>query len=141
MVARGYGATSSRGQQPGVLLGLVLGLLLLLAGWMLALWQGAAGWLLFTGGALLLAALLWRQGRAVAHTQYRPRLWQRADSLLALASLLALGLALWQRESLTGYSPYPLVQAPPVAPLLVASLLLLALPAFFCSQSPAGRLS
>lgn len=134
MVARGYGAAANRAQQPGMLLGLVVGLLFMLTGWLLALWRGGPGWLLFAVGALLLAGLLWRQGRAVAHTQYRPHPWQPADSLLVLASLLSLALALWQRESLTGYTPYPLVQLPPLSPIVGGALLLLALPAFLCPR-------
>ena len=134
MVARGYGAAASRAQQPGMLLGLAVGLSLTLAGWLLALWRGAAGWLLFAAGALLLAGLLWRQGRAVAHTQYRPHPWQPADTAIALASLLALALALWQGVSLMGYTPYPLVQLPPLSPIVGGALLLLALPAFLCPQ-------
>lgn len=134
MVARGYGAAANRDQQPGMLLGLAVGLSLTLAGWLLALWRGAAGWLLFAAGALLLVGLLWRQGRAVAHTQYRPHPWQPADTAIALASLLALALALWQGESLTGYTPYPLVHLPPLSPIVGGALLLLALPALICPQ-------
>lgn len=139
MVARGYGATSGRRQQPAMLAGLAAGLLLLLTGWLLALWQGSAGWLLFVAGAALLAALLWRQGRTVAHTHYRPQSWQPADSLLVLASLVSLGLAIWQRDSLLGYTPYPLVQLPPFAPIAGGALLLLALPAFLCPQHQGRR--
>lgn len=139
MVARGYGATTSRAQQPAMLLGLASGLLLLLAGWLLALWQGPAGWLLFAGGALLLVGLLWRQGRTVAHTQYRPQLWQPADSVLVLASVASVAIALWQRESLTGYTPYPLVQLPPFSPVTGGALLLLALPAFLCPHQRGRR--
>ncbi len=139
MVARGYGAAAGRAQQPGMLLGVAVGLLLTLAGWLLALWRGAAGWLLFGAGALLLAALLWRQGRAVVHTQYRPHRWQAADSLLALSALLALALALWQRESLSGYTPYPQVQLPPLSPIVGGALLLLALPAFLSPRQEGRR--
>lgn len=141
MVARGYGATSGRAQQPRVLLGVALGLLLLLGGWLFALWRGPLGWLLFATGALLLTFVLWRQGRAVAHTQYRQQPWQHADTLVLLASAAALALAFWQREALAGYSPYPQLRLPPFAPLSGAALLLLALPALLCAQRGAGRLA
>jgi energy-coupling factor transport system permease protein len=141
MVARGYGATAGRAQQPTVLLGVALGLLLLLSGWLLALWRGSAGWLMFAAGAMLLVVILWRRGRMVSHTHYRQRPWQREDTVIAAAAALALVLALWQREAFAGFSPYPQLRLPPFAPLSGAALLLLVLPALLCSRPGTGRLS
>ena len=142
MVARGYGATAGRDQDPRVLAGLVLGLLLLLSGWLLSFWQGPLGWLLLGSGALLLGLLLWRNGRRVIHTRYRPRPWTLQDTLVLLSSLVPLLLVFipWPflaRDTLA-YTPYPLIHLPPFDPVVGIAFLLFTLPAFL--SNPATRL-
>lgn len=134
MVARGYGATAARAQEPAVLVGIVVGLLLVFGGWLYAIWVGLLGWLIFVAGAVLLLALIWRRGRAVQHTRYRQDPWRREDTAMVTISLLVLATSLWQQEAIAGYSPYPLVQLPPFAPGLGVLFLLLALPAFICRR-------
>lgn len=133
MVARGYGATAGKEQSPQVLAGLALGLLLLLSGWFLALWQGAVGWFLLALGALLLGLLLWRNGRRIIHTTYRPRRWRAADTAVVLASSLPLLILFlpWPfvDHNTLAYTPYPRLHLPPFDPLAGLMLLLLLLPA------------
>lgn len=133
MVARGYGATAGQEQSPGVLAGLALGLLLLLTGWFLALWQGILGWLLLALGALLMAVLLWHNGRRIEHTHYRLRRWRRDDTLVLLASLLPL-LAIFLpspfiAHDTLAYTPYPRLHLPAFDPLVGLVLLFLLAPA------------
>ena len=141
MVARGYGATADREQSPRVLAGVASGMLLLLVGWALAFWVGRLGWLILGAGALLLGVLLWRNGRRVVHTRYRPRHWSHRDTLMLMAAAIPLFLlfAPWPfvaRTSL-GYTPYPRIHLPPFAPLVGLLLLLFSLPAFLSVH--AGR--
>lgn len=133
MVARGYGATAGQEQTSPVLAGLALGLLLLLSGWFLALWQGALGWLLLALGALLLGGLLWFNGRRVQYTHYRVRPWSRNDTLVLLLSLLPV-LAVFLPWPFIGhdtlaYTPYPRLHLPPFDPIIGLLLLFLLVPA------------
>jgi energy-coupling factor transport system permease protein len=139
MVARGYGATAGRRQNSRTLAGLALGLLLLLTGWLLSFWQGMLGWLLLGAGALLLAGLLWRNGRRVVHTRYRPRSWSRQDTLLLLAAVLPLLLIFvpWPfvAQETLAYTPYPRIHLPPFDPVIAFALLLFLLPAVFGART------
>lgn len=135
MVARGFGAVGDQ-RQPLRLQGLlILGLLAILVGWMgslllphLALLASAV---LLAGVALVLA-MLWLAGRAVRRTHYRRRPWTWADILVALASLVALGVLVlplpWETLSTLSYSPYPRLSWPPFDPRLASILLLLLAP-------------
>lgn len=139
MVARGYGATAGREQSPRMLLGLALGLLLLLAGWLLAFWYDLLGWLLLGSGGLLLAVLLWRNGRRVVHTRYRPRPWTLQDTLLSAAALVPLLVIFvpWPflAHDTLGYTPYPLLHLPPFDPIIGLVLLLFTLPAVLSTRA------
>ena len=135
--ARGFGAAPVRspaGRRWGQGL-LLLALLLLLAGLL-----ARAGWgggllstgLLLGGGSALLAALV-VQGRSIRRTRYRPHRWAASDILVALGAGLFLGayaLVLAYRPALLSYSPYPLLNWPPFAPVLGTLFLLLTAPAF-----------
>lgn len=140
MVARGYGATTGRAQQPRVLFPVAVGLLLSLGGWLYVIWRGPVGWIPFAAGALLLAGVLWRLGQTIDHTQYRRQHWTGADTLVTIGSVSALVFSLWQRQALAGYTPYPQLRLPPFSPLVGVALLLLVLPVLICAQRGAGRL-
>lgn len=145
MVARGYGATAGRRQSTPVLAGIALGLLLVFGGWVLALWQGWPGWVLLASGIVVLALLIWRSGREVVYTRYRPRPWRNTDSVLLLVALLPLLLIAlpWpfvDRATLT-FSPYPQVGLPSFDPILGIVFALFAIPAIVTAtvQPPPER--
>jgi energy-coupling factor transport system permease protein len=135
MVARGYGATSERRHSAGTQAALVLGLLLVLAGWLAYLffpaWRALALAALLSGAAVTIA-LIWLLGRAVPHTTLHERRLTWRDGLalagcaLALAAFLA-PLPLAGKESLA-YAAYPRVSLPGFDPLIGLATLGLAAP-------------
>ena len=132
MVARGYGAPHAQPQRGGLLAALVGGLLLFFAGWLLALWLGWPGLLLLTLSTLWLVAVIWRAGRSVTHTRYRPHKWGWDDTLVAagtLAACLLIALRAHFAAGVLGYTPYPLFQLPSFDPVVGLGLFLLAAPA------------
>jgi energy-coupling factor transport system permease protein len=133
MVSRGYGAAAGQRQPLLVQLGLVLGLLAALTGWVVTFWIDWIGWLLLILGILLMITLTMRLGRHIQRTYYHPRLWRARDSLLSAAVLLPLSLVFVKvpfadRSTLT-YVPYPSLGIPPFDPLIGLALVSLALPA------------
>jgi energy-coupling factor transport system permease protein len=138
MVARGYGATQDVPLRGARWL-IVAALLALLGGWLAVLWQRPyLGATLVVLAAVALALTLWRMGRRVKTTRYRPTIWQTADSLALAAAILPLALV-WLPWSFVDqttlyYSPYPAVAWPPFDPIIGLSLTLLALPAFLLQR-------
>ena len=129
MVARGFGATRSTGRPVWLQVGLTVGLAGALSGWVAALWLGWPGWLLLGAGSALIFAIIWRMGRDVVRSQYRPQRWTLADSWLLLAAAgPVLIFALYQPN--LGYNPYPRLTWPPFDPFVGFVLLLLAAPLF-----------
>lgn len=127
MTARGFAAESA-GPPPWLLrLGLSLGLLAFLGGWLWRLFgeQETIGLLLLLMGLAVIVGLLWSVGRARQHTVYRPSPWRPIDALIILASV-GLGLAFlvpwpnFDRSSIF-YYPYPRL----IWPTLDAVLLLM----------------
>ena len=131
MVARGYGAVADE-EQPLRLQGLlVVGLLVLLTGWLAYLFRAA--WRVpalaaMVGGAALVGLVVWLTGRAVEHTVYRARAWTTGDTFAVLGCVITLTVALTQREALY-YSPYPQLSLPRFDPFLGLALLGLLAPA------------
>ncbi|MBC7236145.1 MAG: energy-coupling factor transporter transmembrane protein EcfT, partial [Chloroflexi bacterium] len=132
MVARGYGAVASRAHPLRLQLLLLLGLLILLAGWLAWTFYRAqrlvAALAMLLGGGLLLVAL-WLAGRRAPRSRYRTRRWGVADTIVALGCLLtlaavALPLPFVEAKTLY-YSPYPALTMPSFDPRL--GLLLLGL--------------
>lgn len=132
MTARGFAAqgAENRGQARFRWL-LAAGMAALLAGLIARLvWpqQPAASTALLLAGAALVVAGVASQGRAVAHTTYRPRPWTGPDWLVVAASALAALVYLLPASRATlAFSPYPQLAWPRVDPLiLLATLALLA---------------
>ncbi len=132
MVARGYGSPSQQGHHPARQGALIVGLLLALSGWGMALWIGWPGWLLLALSLLILSALIWQAGRQVKHTTYRPRKWGIDDGMFVIASLVPLAVssayALQTGLGAMAFQPYPRLSWPPFQPVIGLSLLLLLLP-------------
>ncbi|MGD2105133.1 MAG: energy-coupling factor transporter transmembrane component T [Anaerolineae bacterium] len=131
MVARGYGAVTSKDQPLRTQGILAVGLLALLAGWLAylftAAWRVLAVATMVTG-ATVIGIALWLTGRAVHHTVYRPRPWNASGTFAVLGCALTLAVALTQRERLY-YSPYPLLGLPEFDPFVGLALLGLLIPA------------
>ncbi len=122
MVARGYGATVVEERPSALRYGLLAGLLLSLAGWLLSFWIGWWGWLLLALGATILLGLIWQMGRSVKRTQYQPWRWAwRETVVVATAALPLLHLWLWGESA--NYTPYFTLTPPLFEPLLGLGLL------------------
>ena len=131
MVARGFaGGEAAADRRPQALA--LLGMAVLLAGWLLQLaWgQALAGGLLLLAGAALLLGGLWLAGRAHPHTEYRPATWSARDlPVLAGAALTAAAYLLpWGERAALFYYPYPALAWPVVSWGLLAATLGLAGP-------------
>ena len=136
MVARGYGAVSDREQPLRTQALLVLGLLVLLGGWLawlfLPAWKGV-GVGGMVAGAGLIVGVVWLAGRGISHTTYRKRRWTVRDTLVVLGcgltlSIVLLPLPLMDRSTLY-YSPYPSLTLPSFDPFIGLGLLGLLTPA------------
>ena len=134
MMSRGYSSTGSRGyggmgargaasterSAGGVWTraGLAAGLALFTGGLLVRLaWgYGVAGGLLAGVGAVLVVASVWRAGRSVPHTVYRPAPWRSVDWLVVAGASVTAGVFLLplpglDRSSLF-YYPYPSLEIP-----------------------------
>ncbi len=117
MMARGF-ASGSATQERWPQLAVLVGFVLLTAGWMLQLvWQqGVAGGALLLAGAVLLFGGLWRAGRSHPHTVYRPDRWQRWDLVIVAGAVIAAGFYLLPLPGIDRgsifYYPYPSLNWP-----------------------------
>jgi len=136
MVSRGYGAISDQAQPPRTQRLLVLGLFLLLAGWLALLflptWKGIAVGVMILGAGIIVG-VVWLAGRTVSHTAYRIHHWTARDTFAALGcgltlAVILLPLPLMDRGTLY-YSPYPRLTLPPFDLFIGLGLLGLVVPA------------
>ena len=121
MTARGFASNEDGGHDTGTRLAVLLGLSLLLAGWLLRLVRGFSsfGLVILLAGAGLIAGALWLVGRRVPRTNYRPQPWTGYDwVMVAGAAVPALAFAVaWpglDRSSIFFY-PYPQLSWPTFA--------------------------
>ena len=133
MVSRGYGQTGDADAQPLVRVGILVGLVFILLGWLMALFIGAIGWALFGCGAVLVGALIWWMGSFVEQTVYRPKPTTRSDAATIIASLLPL-IPIWLFRNELSWQPFPALHLPPFNPWIGLLLLSFALPAVFNFQ-------
>ncbi len=124
MTARGFANSEGGSHDTGTRLAVLLGLGLLLAGWLLRLVGGfaTAGPVVLLAGAGLIAGTLWLVGRRTPRTSYRPQPWTGYDwVMVAGATVPALAFAAaWpglDRSSIFFY-PYPQLQWPTFDPWL-----------------------
>lgn len=118
MTARGFAGSESGTHDTRTRLAILLGLGLLLTGWLLRLVWGfsTVGLVVLIGGVGLIAGALWLVGRRVPRTTYRPQLWRGRDWVMMVAAgVAALAFAVaWpglDRSSIF-YYPYPQLQWP-----------------------------
>lgn len=134
MVARGFASGSGdAGALPQV--GMIVGIVLLLVGWLLRLLWGAPvlGAALLIVGVALVGLAIWRAGRATPRTTYRPAPWGVREwivTLAALATALVFLLPLPVDRSSLYYTPYPLLALPPWSALFAFATWGLLAPAF-----------
>jgi len=114
----------------------VLGLFLLLAGWLALLflptWKGIAVGVMILGAGIIVG-VVWLAGRTVSHTAYRIHHWTARDTFAALGcgltlAVILLPLPLMDRGTLY-YSPYPRLTLPPFDLFIGLGLLGLVVPA------------
>jgi len=124
MTARGFASTGAATLSHATRGALVVGLILLLAGWLLRLVWGQAllGLLLLGVSVALIGGALWWVGRQVPRTVYRPQRQRWPDWAVVLGALLPV-LAFWLPwpgldQSSIFYYPYPAL-IPPTFHLLL----------------------
>lgn len=142
MEARGFASTvipPSARQTLAIRLGLLGSLLALLAGLVLLMLvpgRAMVGWAAVGLGSVGLTAVFWLQGRRVRRTWYRRARWTARDTVLVVASSLALAAVIGSRffaPAVLVYDPYSSTLLPPFNPALGAALLLLAVPAIMAT--------
>ena len=133
MVSRGYGATVTTERPWGTRLGLVVGLLLGLSGWLLSFWLGWWGWLLLLIGLALLGGLVWHMGRGVPRTHYQPGHWSWPETVVAGTAVLPL-IVLGRWGETAAYTPYFRLSLPVFDPVLGLCLLVFLMPIFVAAE-------
>ncbi|MCO5186962.1 MAG: energy-coupling factor transporter transmembrane protein EcfT [Anaerolineae bacterium] len=128
MVSRGYGTVEDETLQTRLRLLLLVTLFLTILGWGLTLWLGAPGWGVMALGLGVMGFVLWRLGRTVQVTVYRPKPVTIADVLILIASTALLIIVILWRDQIA-YSPYPRLDIPSFNLWLGLALLLLLVPA------------
>jgi energy-coupling factor transport system permease protein len=133
MVARGFGSTNHEPSRPVEQLVLIGGLLAAVAGWLIVVWRGGAGWLLLLVGVAAIGAVLLGRGRRARRSNYRRQPWRRIDVALTGTAILALAVVAfpWSfvDQGTLAWTPYPRLSLPPLDWLVVLALGGLALPA------------
>jgi len=133
MVSRGYGSTANVKQPAEIQLGLLIGLLLTLVGWLATFRSTMVGIVFIVAGMALVFGLIIWSGKGVSHTRYRSRPWNGRDWLLIALSITPLLFVFiplpFVDNSTLFYTPYPVLTLPPFDPIVGLSLVLLAAPA------------
>jgi energy-coupling factor transport system permease protein len=136
MTARGFASANEPGYDAVTRPAILLGLTLLVGGWLLRLGWGyaAVGLLLLLIGIGLIIGALWHVGRQVSRTNYRPQPWTGADwAIVGGAAVAALAFVVpWpglDRSSIFFY-PYPQLSWPAFQPLLGLAIAGLLMPVF-----------
>ncbi len=132
MVARGHVASSVKSHRNSERVALLVGLLMALFGWFLAILAGWPGYLLLGAGGLVFLWLIIKRGRDDRRTRYAAEPWTALDTLVVAVSILALALVMLPlplvSQPVTGYTPYPQLSLPSFDSLVGLALLLLSLP-------------
>lgn len=147
MTARGFASSSAPIHDSRARLTILVGLILLLAGWLLRLvWNvDTIGLFALLVGIALIIVTLWWVGRRVPRTTYRPQPWTGRDwAVVAGAAAATLAFAVsWPglNRSSIFYYPYPQLVWPAFQPLLGLATLGLLVPALLAARLPASASS
>lgn len=113
------------------------------SGYLLAIGQSAPALAAIGATAILLGlAIVDRRGARVRRTRYRASRWGRAETTIAVASLLASATTLSTQSRASDalrYDPYPDLTLPAVDLLLLAGLGLLLVPVWFAPVASSAR--
>lgn len=140
MTARGFASPpqETEGNHQRILL--LLGLLLLPAGWIMSLMKNMPAMLspliLLVGAGVLIYGL-WSAGRRTPRTTYHQEHWNLRSWIVVVGALVVLSAYLIPRSAVVGldYSPYPLLTLPPFDPLTGVMTLGLSVPAAIMQTS------
>ena len=118
MTARGFASQS--GYDVRSQIAVVLGLALLLSGWLLWLvWSfPTIGVIFFFTGVVVIGVTIRVVGLGIPYSCYRSQAWQRGDSLVSFSAVVVLALFAfdWLDRSSIFYSPYPAITVPSFRP-------------------------
>ena len=135
MTARGFASTSTQVDDSRQRIFMIVGLIVLLAGWLLRLNPNLAlpGTLLLISGILLIAAMLYSIGRQTPRTTYSRQIWTISDTLVLSGSQIVLLVFLlplpWFDRTTLAYPVYPVISPPLVDPAIGFAILGLLFPA------------
>lgn len=138
MTARGFASSRATTGRRSIYprLCMLLGVLLLAAGWLTQL-SGAAvgGWMMIATAAILILGGLWYLGSQSQRSTYRRPAWNWKDGLtlivaVGVSAIYLLPIPGLNRASLY-YEPYPQLTFPPFSPLLGMAMLGLLIPGIF----------
>ena len=146
MTARGFASSDTPGTHNIKTRGaIIVGLILLLIGWLLRLMWGQAmlGLLLMLIGVGLIGGTVWLVSRQVPRTVYRSQPWVRADWGVVLgAGITAMAFLFpWpglDRSSIF-YYPYPTLTWPSFHPILAGATLGLLVPGLLMARQPPSK--
>ncbi len=136
MTARGFQSSSAKPQTALGLIGLIMALFSLFAGWILHLFNYPLwiSWSLYILSAAMTVGVFILTGKSSSITHLDQPHWQRADFIATAALIASFGFFLWiflQDSTNLSYSPYPSLSLPDFNPLLIGLGFIPAIPIFF----------
>lgn len=136
MTARGFHAKPVKPQMTFGLVGLVLALFSLFAGWILQLFEYPLwiSWMLYVLSAVMIIGVLILAGKSSPVTHLNESRWQKADFIATALLIVSFSYFIWivlRNGTMLSYSPYPSLSVPNVDPLLIGLGIIPAIPILF----------
>jgi energy-coupling factor transport system permease protein len=135
MTARGFASTSAQVNDSRQRAIMIVGLIILLTGWLVRLKPDRVihGTILLTAGILLIVTMLYSIGRQTPRTTYSRQVWTIRDTFVLLGALIVLATFLlplpWIDKTTLAYPVYPTLSPPLFDTFIGAAILGLLLPA------------
>ena len=139
MTARGFQTTLDQPRTNLGLIGLVLALFALFAGWILKLFTYPVwiSWMLYILSAGLIFGVMILAGKSTPVTHLDQPHWRKKEFIAAGLLVVSFGYFLWisvQHNLILHYSPYPSLSLPNIDPLLMGLGILPAVPLSFTNH-------